>query len=377
MKHFSQLTEGDAARIFRLPPAEFDRDTKKELLQYALGATMYIPAVKDGTLELLLSRKYLALTSLVLCLEDAIGPGQSAQAMDNLLALFSGLDDAANRDETLVSRLPLIFIRVRTREELERLLDNRQVLRFCCGFVLPKYEPESGRALLGLIDAAGGAIGAPLYALPLIETARVIARLTRVDELAAIRASFAGYEQKILNIRVGGTDFSGLYGLRRSAHDTIYDLRVVGDCLCDILNAFCLGGDTVVSGPVWEYYAGMEETQQIAQILINGGQPSLPGTNAVQGLIRETRLDLLNGFCGKTVIHPSQIAVVNALLAVCAEDYTDAQSISAMDGGGVERSAGRNRMNEASPHKKWAKKLLARAAVYGVLNPNENAYSLF
>jgi citrate lyase beta subunit len=193
VKHYSHLTDDDTARLFCIPPAAFDRSAEKTLLQYALGGTMYIPAVKSGTLDMLLLTKYPSLTSLVLCLEDAIGPHQSEQAMGNLAALFSGLGDAVQKNATLLSRLPLIFIRVKTREELEALLANPRVLRFCCGFVLPKYAPESGRRALALIDAAGRASGTRLYALPLIETARVIARETRVAELSAIRASFAGF----------------------------------------------------------------------------------------------------------------------------------------------------------------------------------------
>jgi hypothetical protein len=150
----------------------------------------------------------------------------------------------------------------------------------------------------------------------------------------------------------------------------------VGDCLCDIINTFCLDGDTVVSGPVWEYFSSVEETQKTAELYKKGERPAA-SSSAVEGLIRETRLDLLNGFIGKTVIHPSQIAVVNAFLAVGSEEYEDAKTIAAMDGGGVVCSAFRNKMNEASPHKKWAKKLLSRAAVYGVLKPHETAYSLF
>ena len=35
-------------------------------------------------------------------------------------------------------------------------------------------------------------------------------------------------------------------------------------------------------------------------------------------------MNLLNGFTGKTVIHPSQIPVVNEMLRVSSRDYADA-----------------------------------------------------
>ncbi len=38
-------------------------------------------------------------------------------------------------------------------------------------------------------------------------------------------------------------------------------------------------------------------------------------------------LDLLNGFTGKTVIHPKQIAIVNTAMQVSQTDYEDACQI--------------------------------------------------
>lgn len=39
-------------------------------------------------------------------------------------------------------------------------------------------------------------------------------------------------------------------------------------------------------------------------------------------------LDLLNGFTGKTVIHPNQIPVVNEMLRVSQRDYADRPGLS-------------------------------------------------
>ena len=47
----------------------------------------------------------------------------------------------------------------------------------------------------------------------------------------------------------------------------------------------------MVSGPVWEYYSSNNDEWAI-------------------GLKRELKYDVLNGFVGKTVIHPNQIPVV-------------------------------------------------------------------
>lgn len=90
-----------------------------------------------------------------------------------------------------------------------------------------------------------------------------------------------------MNIRVGGNDFSNLYGLRRNEHQNIYEIGVIRDILANIINVFA---DTyVVSGPVWEYFKKGSDTAW------------------EKGLRKEIELDLLNGFIGKTCIHPSQL----------------------------------------------------------------------
>ena len=56
---------------------------------------------------------------------------------------------------------------------------------------------------------------------------------------------------RLLFIRVGGTDFSSKFGLRRSVDSSIYNVRVVSDCLIDIINMFARDGqDYVISAPV-------------------------------------------------------------------------------------------------------------------------------
>lgn len=132
--------------------------------------------------------------------------------------------------------------------------------------------------------------------------------------------------------------------------ETIYDILPVSQLLCDILTVF--SRDYVVSGPVWEYYSSNNDEWAI-------------------GLKRELKYDVLNGFVGKTVIHPNQIPVVVDSLKVKKQDYDDAMEIlswrddSALLVGG---SAQKERMNEVNTHLRWAKRVASLAAVYGVQN---------
>ena len=76
-----------------------------------------------------------------------------------------------------------------------------------------------------------------------------------------------------------------------------------------------------------------------------------------------------NGFHGKTVIHPSQIDVVNKAYVIKFEEWQDANNILNAKGGVFAGYKG-NRMNEVNPHRSWAKKILAKAEIFGVANLN-------
>ena len=91
----------------------------------------------------------------------------------------------------------------------------------------------------------------------------------------------------------------------------------------------------------------------------------------LDGLIREVVLDQANGLCGKSVIHPSHVAVVHALSVVTHEEYLDARDVveAVQEGAGVRPSGYQNKMNEALPHRAWAEATLARATAFGVSRP--------
>lgn len=57
---------------------------------------------------------------------------------------------------------------------------------------------------------------------------------------------------------------------------------------------------------------------------------------------------MVNGFIGKTVIHPKQISVVNEALKVSHKDYEDAKEILNWDENGLQvgKSFAGERMNE-------------------------------
>ena len=187
-----------------------------------------------------------------------------------------------------------------------------------------------------------------LYIMPILESRTVADIGNRVDILWNIKSHLDSVKDYVLNVRVGGNDFSNMYGLRRSDTQNIYQIGVIRDILVNIINAFA--SDYIVSGPVWEYF-GTDPSQQWAV-----------------GLRKELELDLLNGFIGKTAIHPSQLPIIFDSLKVRRCDYDDAQSIVtwSTDGLGVAKSTNGQRMNEVKCHLRWARRIITMAGIYGI-----------
>jgi citrate lyase beta subunit len=384
MRHYKHIPDDQIDNLFYIEPKYFDKNSDISILKYALGATLYIPSTKDNIHEMLLTVKYPALTSIVLCLEDAISIEQTSDALQNIIEFFSQLNKSSSENSSILKDLPLIFIRIREYSQLEHLLEFPLVRYFTCGFILPKFDAAVGGKCLSLIDETNKKFTCTLYALPLIESLRVINQQTRVNELALIKSCLNAYKHLILNIRIGGTDFSGYFGLRRSTELSIYDIFVVSHCISDIINFFSIDNadniDYVISGPVWEHFSSITDTQKIISMKKQSTLPADYGSvgfKAVDGLLKEISLDKANGLVGKTIIHPSQITFVNAMQAVTYEEYCDAKNILLAVNGGAIKSEYNNKMNEISPHFKWAQKIMRRTEVYGVLKADECCTNLF
>ena len=212
--------------------------------------------------------------------------------------------------------------------------------------------------------------------MPIIEDPEVAYKESRISQLMGIKKILDKYKDLVLQVRVGGTDFSSVFGVRRGVDYSLYDIMTVRECLSDIINVCGRNNDYVISGPVWEYFRapkelmfeelqhyGIEDYLMRRQPLVNG---------EIDGLLREVLLDKANGFVGRTVIHPTHVKFVNALMAVTKEEYDDACQILGT-GGGVIKGSGGNKMNEIKPHTNWAKKVYNRARAFGVVK-NESGY---
>jgi citrate lyase beta subunit len=368
MRHFEYLSEPDRRRLFHRDPQAVDVAGAPLQLAIGLGATLYCPATRPALAEDLVRRAAAGVISTVVCLEDSV-------ADHDLVAAERNAVDQLRRLAGSGARRPLVFLRVRRPDQIEGLMrELGPAVDVLAGFVLPKFGLENAEAYLDAVCAAGSRSGRRLLAMPVLETPEIIHAETRLDTLLGIRKILEAYRDIVLAVRLGATDFSAAYGLRRSREMTVYDIRVVADAISAVVNVFARAdGGFAVTGPVWEYFSSTErlfKTQLRESPFVEHAEQALRGeliARDLDGLIREVALDKANGLVGKTVIHPHHVAAVHALSVVTHEEYCDAVDlIGTGASGGVAASAYRNKMNESKPHAAWARRIMDRADVFGV-----------
>jgi len=370
VRHFGHLSPAQTDALFERPPEPFDRDSGAELLSVALGATLYMPGDRPALIADLAKQAGNGVTSVVVCLEDSIADERLAEAEQNLVTALTTLHREGPAE------LPLLFVRVRAVAQIGALVSRLgPASAVLDGFVLPKFTAAVGTEYLQALEDADRRAGKYFLVMPVLESGAVLYAESRVDELARLHALLHRDRRRVLAVRLGATDLCALYGLRRSPDLSIYDVKVVSGLIADVVNVLGRADGTgfTVTGPVWEYFGGPERifrTQLRASPFAEHNEPELRGqlvSRAIDGLIREVQLDRANGLEGKTAIHPSHVAVVNALSVVPYEDHRDATDVlGAGRASGVLTSGHRNKMNEIRPHTAWARRTLLRSRVFGV-----------
>jgi citrate lyase beta subunit len=367
---------------FAYAPESFNKYSDKEFLQYCLGGTLYMPGTKDIVSKIIEGYEP-DLKSMVMCFEDAISEEDLARAEQNVLNHLDVLSIAINNGQIKLEDVPLIFLRVRNFRQFTTFSEslNKNNIKALSGFVLPKFYSNNAHDYLEHLKELNERLETRLFAMPILEGRAIAYKESRVSELEKLKLILDSYQDIVLNIRVGGTDLSAFFGVRRSIQSSIYDILPVRDALSDILNFFNRTEDTyTVSAPVWEYFLAYKKDDidryledDIHRTLMNN-EPIL--NEAIDGLLREIIQDKANGMVGKTVIHPSHLRYVNALQAVTLEEFEDARQILTTRGGVVKSLQG-NKMNEVAPHSGWARKTILRARAYGVINNESDYLKLF
>ena len=325
---------------------------KRDVLQYMVGGLLYMPALRTDIAEIIITKKYENLMSVAICLEDSISDDAVEDAEKQLVKTLMDLERALEKEDNFFEEkdLPLIFIRCRNYEHMRHIWEiTKEYENLFRGFLLPKFDTTNMCEYKKVIVDINKGAKSTKYIMPILESKQLIDIRTRVTCLGQIKEELSSIKKYVLNIRVGGNDFCNQYGLRRTVEQTIYDNNVVSNALCDIVNVF--GRSYVISGPVWEYFDNGKDDKW------------------KEGLAKELAQDRVNGFIGKTCIHPSQLETIKNSLKVRKCDLLDAQDILGSSYGklGVSKSNSGERMNEVKTHINWAKKVVALAEIYGTI----------
>jgi citrate lyase beta subunit len=374
MRHFDQLGDEVIAELFHTAPQHFDRSSAPEVLAQALGATLYVPGSRPDLAEVIRRRVAGGVRSMVIDLEDAVHDDDLDDAVDNTVRTIAELAD----DDPAV----LLFVRPRHPDQIRMLADRLgQKCGALTGFVTPKFSVNNAVEYLEAVRSVDESVNARMFAMPVLETPDLLFRESRDATIRELREILLAQRDLVLCLRLGATDLCGLYGIRRDRDLTIYHVQIVADLIGDIVNQLGRSDGTgfPISGPVWEYFAGHG---RILRPRLRASPFELLHADKVRekllqddldGLIQEIGLDRSNGLTGKTVIHPSHVAVVHAMSAVSHEEFVDAGDVLAevtgeVGGpGGVRASKYCNKMNEFRPHRLWAEQIMVRAGVFGVL----------
>lgn len=310
---------------------------------YSIGPLLYCPAYNKNIVNSILNKKFDKGFSLALCLEDTIREDQVESAEQQLIKTIKTLRSYINNN----SYVPKIFIRVRNAKQINKivtLFENN--LDLITGFIAPKFSINNADDYIKNIKLLNEKFDETTYFLPILESVELLDQRTRIQTLYTLKEKLDKIHNFVLNIRVGGNDLCNQFGIRRNLTQTIYDIKPITNILSDILTTFSI--DYVVSAPVFEYYKGSDWEEQFK---------------------KEIELDKLNGFIGKTIIHPNQIKPFLQCMKVKKTDYDDAFQILNWDKnlkGLVSTNTNGERMNELNTHLKWAKNIKTLSEIYGI-----------
>lgn len=328
-------------------PIDFDKNSSKEILQYCVGSLLYMPATHREIVGKIANVVYPHLKSLVLDLEDSVGDEMAEKAEKDAVSIITDLHRLPIKQD----KIPLIFIRVKSPEQMEDIAINLgESVNSLTGFVLPKFDKRNCDDYIRVFTSIKSEH--KLYIMPILESESVMYKQLRMENLLYLQNKLNVINDQVLNIRCGIADFCNIFGIRRNIDNTVWDIKVIADCLSDIVNVF--GRNYVISSGVWKWF---------------GGENAHP--NWSKGLVKEVKADLVNGLFGKTAIHPTQLPVIQSQYSVVKSDYDDAISIISNTSGFEAVTKGtQNKMNEIKTQLKWARKIVTIANVYGVVKDN-------
>lgn len=157
---------------------EFDKNSSREVLQYAIGGLLYMPATRMKIVQEILEKKNPDMKSICLDLEDSVGDDTVEEAVLMLKNTLTKLHQALTDDTLSISDLPLIFVRVRSPQQLKELKEvlGNDLLSVLTGFNFPKFDRSNAAEYLRAFDDIRNTVPTKLYFNPILESKSKIGR---------------------------------------------------------------------------------------------------------------------------------------------------------------------------------------------------------
>jgi citrate lyase beta subunit len=283
-----------------------------------LGATLYIPAIRENMADIANGLKYPHLRSMVFCTEDSIHDKDLELALVRISQLLEKIRPSEK----------LRFIRARNPEVLERLLALPNIEKIT-GFVFPKVDLVNFKDYFSLVADSDFKNMLTLESKDAFEQVKMCLLRDKLLEL--------NYQEKILALRIGGNDLLHHLGLRRPVDKTLYETPL-GFIIYQLINVF-KPYNFELTAPVFEHL------------------------NRNELLVKEIQQDISCGLIGKTAIHPSQIDIIEACYQVNQDDVATAEAILHKEASAVFKM--NESMCEIATHTSWAHNILKRYYIYG------------
>lgn len=294
------------------------------LAAYEIGATLYMPVLHQRVREIVLGAAAPPASSIVLCLEDALHESDVERGVTTLMGLLAA---APARP----AARPRLFIRPRSFDMAARLRSVPGIGRID-GFVAPKIRVETLPDWISLLS------GSDLRLMPTIETGEFFdpARLVAFRDLI-----LGSGPDRIAAVRLGGNDLLGTMGLRRQRGVTAYEGPL--GWFLSMAGSILTSAGVPVAAPVFDIIDDLET------------------------LKREVERDVAMGFISKTAIHPAQVPIIEGAMRVSGEEEEAARAILNQEARAVFQIGGV--MCEPATHAGWARRVLARAEIFGGARP--------
>jgi len=282
-----------------------------------LGATLFVPALHKNLLHVVNGEKYKDLRSVVVDTEDAIAEDSldlAIQAIKNMLHTFEK------------SSL-LVFLRPRNTEVLKLFLSLENINKID-GFILPKFSLANADTYLKLLKDSLHVV------MPSIEGKELFEQ----EKLIQLREKLLPFKEQIILIRFGLEDMLRQLKMKRKCTESIFDFSVTNAVLGNFIAVFKSAGFEI-SGGVYPCFKDEE------------------------GFIKDVQRDLKEGLVSKTIIHPSQIELINKVYKVEEKEFQEALEICNSSKAIFSQNS---KMAETTTMTPYAQSLIKRAELYSL-----------